>query len=125
MLSLRKMSPTEREIMGLIWKMEPPVIASEVLKKAEDHDWNYTTMATFMQKLCQKGLLRAVKKGNTNLYYPEVTEEGYKSFETHDFIKSVHGGSLQSFFSALCADVPESGLSRNQIQTLKEMLDKL
>lgn len=125
MLSLRKMSPTEREIMELIWKMTPPVIASEVLKKAENHDWNYTTMATFMQKLCQKGLLRAVKKGNTNLYYPEVTEEGYKSFETYDFMKNVHGGSLRSFFSALCADASESGLSQNQIDTLKEMLDKL
>ena len=50
-------------------------------------EWKHTTIATFLQKLYQKGLLRVVKKGNTNLYYPLVTEEEYLRFETIDVYK--------------------------------------
>lgn len=67
MQELRKMSETEKQIMELIWQSEElPVTASEVQQLAGAmKEWKHTTVATFLQKLCQKGVLRVVKKGNT------------------------------------------------------------
>ena len=70
MKQLQKMSETERKIMELVWQAAPPGTVSEIQLMAGDvKAGKHTTIATFLQNLCQKGVLRVVKKGNTNLYF--------------------------------------------------------
>lgn len=125
MQALRKMSGTEKQIMMLIWQAEElPVTASEVQQLAGDvKEWKHTTIATFLQKLCQKGVLRVVKKGNTNLYYPLVTEEEYLRFETMTFLQEVHKGSLKSFMSALCGQESERVWDEAELAKLQKMIE--
>ena len=125
MQALRKMSETEKQIMMLIWQAEElPVTASEVQQLAGDvKEWKHTTIATFLQKLCQKGVLRVVKKGNTNLYYPLVTEEEYLRFETMTFLQEVHMGSLKSFMSALCGQESERVWDEAELAKLQKMIE--
>ncbi len=126
MEKLQKMSATEKKIMELVWQMEQPVTVSEIQQMAGDvKAWKHTTIATFLQNLCQKGVLRVVKKGNTNLYYPQVTEMDYMHFETINFLQTVHHGSLKSFMSALLGRENEWPLEQTQIDELKELLKKL
>lgn len=123
---VQKMSETEKKIMQFVWQAEPPVTASEIQTLAGDlKEWKHTTVATFLQKLCQKNILRVVKKGNTNLYYPEMTEDEYLHFETISFLDDVHHGSLKSFMSALCNQQRALDLNEKQIAELKEMIEKL
>jgi len=126
MKQLQKISETEKKIMELVWQAEPPVTVSEIQQMAGDvKEWKHTTIATFLQNLCQKGVLRVVKKGNTNLYYPQVTKLDYVHFETMTFLQKVHHGSLKSFMSALLSKEDELLLEQTQIDELKEMLKKL
>lgn len=126
MQELRKMSETEKQIMALIWQAaEWPVTASEVQQLAgEMKEWKHTTVATFLQKLCQKGVLRVVKKGNTNLYYPQISQEEYLQFETRAFLQEVHKGSLKSFMSALCGKESELILNEEELSELQKMLEE-
>lgn len=125
MQELRKMSETEKQIMELIWQAEElPVTASEVQQLAgEMKEWKHTTVATFLQKLCQKGVLRVVKKGNTNLYYPQISQAEYLQFETLTFLQEVHKGSLKSFMSALCGKESELILEEKELSELQKMLE--
>ena len=125
MQALRKMSETEKQIMMLIWQAEElPVTASEVQQLAGNvKEWKHTTIATFLQKLCQKGVLRVVKKGNTNLYYPLVTKEEYLRFETMTFLQEVHKGSLKSFMSALCGQESERVWDEAELAKLQKMIE--
>lgn len=66
-----------------------------------------------------------VKKGNTNLYYPQITKNEYLHFETISFFQEVHNGSVQSFLSALCAQEGELALDETQIAELKDMIHRL
>ena len=127
MIKIQKMSETEKKLMELIWNAEDlPVTASEVQQLAGTiKDWKHTTIATFLQNLCQKGILRVVKKGNTNLYYPQITKNEYLHFETISFFQEVHNGSVQSFLSALCAQEGELALDETQIAELKDMIHRL
>lgn len=126
MEQLQKMSETEKKIMDLVWQAEPPVTVSEIQQMAGDMKaWKHTTIATFLQNLCQKGVLRVVKKGNTNLYYPQITKADYMHFETITFLQTVHQGSLKSFMSALLGGTDICSLEPAQIDELKEMLKKL
>lgn len=127
MLELQKMSETEKKIMAFIWQaQEYPVTASEVQQLTGNvKEWKYTTIATFLQNLCQKGLLRVVKKGNTNLYYPQITEKDYLHFETVSFLDNVHHGSIASLVSTLCNTECNNTLSEEQISELKKMINDL
>lgn len=121
------MSDTEKKIMEIVWRVdEYPVTASEVQQLAGDvKEWKHTTIATFLQNLCQKGILRVVKKGNTNLYYPLITKKEYLHFETVSFLDNVHNGSLESFMSALCNKEDDLNLSEGHLAELKKMIDSL
>lgn len=124
MIQIQKMSKTEKEIMKLIWEMESPVTVSEVSKAATGHEWSHTTVATFLYNLSQKGLLRVVKKGNTNLFYPEVSCEDYKCFETVAFLEEVHDSSLESFVVALCKGERQLNLTEEQLDRLKKLMEE-
>ena len=68
-------------------------------------------------------MLRVVKKGNTNLYYPLVTEEEYLRFETMTFLQEVHKGSLKSFMSALCGQESERVWDEAELAKLQKMIE--
>lgn len=127
MIEVQKMSDTEKRIMEIVWRVdEYPVTASEVQQLAGDvKEWKHTTIATFLQNLCQKGILRVVKKGNTNLYYPRIDEKEYLHFETLSFLDQVHNGSIESFMSALCSKENKITLSENQVAEIRKMIDSL
>lgn len=126
MITLQKMTRAEEKVMRIIWNAEIPVTVSEVQKlvSSENSEWQHTTVATFMQKLCQKGILIAKKKGNTNLYYPEISKEEYLSFETISFVKDVHHGSITSFVAALCRDGSKLSLTKEDSEEIRKLIEQ-
>ena len=123
-----KMSDSEMEIMRAVWAMQEeaaPVPASvtvaQLLDVFESRNWKAQTMATFLTRLCEKGLLVATKKGKTNLYVPVVTEREYHQLEAQNLLSSMYEGSLQNFLSALYG----GGINANEAGELKEWFERM
>lgn len=69
------------EVMQVIWKLNRSVKSSELLDIFSEKGWKGQTIATFLSKLVDKGLLsvtRAREKGRINIYKPRVTFREYK-----------------------------------------------
>ena len=82
--------------------------------------WKIQTVSTFLTRLVDKGMLTCEKHGGQNLYRVAVSEADYRAGETRDFLREVHGGSVQSFFAALGSP---GSLSGAEIEELRRWLD--
>jgi BlaI family penicillinase repressor len=117
---MQRISDAEKQIMELIWSAEKPVTTSDIIQQLpEGISWKQNTVATFLSRLIKKGVLKATRIGKANQYEPCVTEQEYRNFETKEFIKDIHKGTIFGFLSALCDN---GDLTRADIESLIEHL---
>ena len=101
MKKFEKMSDSEMEIMKVIWELAAPVTVAQLLDIFESRKWKTQTMATFLARLADKGLLNVTKNKKPNIYIPAVTEQKYHQLEAQNLLNLMYDGSLQNFLSAL------------------------
>ena len=116
------MSEAEAEVMRLIWTADDTITSAQIINEiGEKKQWKPSTIWTFLGRLVEKGLIQAKKVGKTNYYTPVLTEEEYRQEETRQFLNSVHGGSVKSFFAALSAG---KSLNKDELAELRQWLDE-
>lgn len=119
-----RMSDSEKHIMQIIWEAVGPVTTSEILKKLPEDksSWKQTTVLTFLARLVEKGFIKVTRIGKANHYEPCISEQEYRNYETKEFVKEVHKGSVLGLISALC----DSGdLTKEDIESvMKGMIEK-
>lgn len=119
---MQKISESEMQVMKIIWMAEGPISSAEIQKKLSGKkSYKPTTVLTFLSRLCEKGLIQIEKHGKYNEYLAIVDEKSYKQFETREFIKEIHNGSIKSFIAALCEN---DGINDDEIASLKEWINK-
>ena len=87
----------ELEIMKVIWKAKEPITSLDIGKEVEDKGWKKTTIATFLTRLVEKGVLSADKQGKLYYYTPLITEKEYRKLQTKNLIKTLYNGSVRDF----------------------------
>lgn len=118
---LVKISDSELKVMEVLWNSKEWMDISSVHQALSGREkWSYNTVGTFMIRLAEKGILSCEKRGRSNFYYPKVTLEEYRTWETKEFLSSVHHGSKKSLIAALYQDE----LTQQDIDQLMEWLEK-
>lgn len=117
---MQRMSDAEKKIMEFIWEAGRPVTTSEIIRNLpKGAAWKQNTVVTFLVRLIEKRILKATRIGKANHYEPCISEQEYRNFETKQFIKDVHKGSIFGFINALC----DSGeLTKDDIESLMKRL---
>lgn len=119
----KKLSETEYEIMEVLWNSEVPMSASQILSYFAEHrnkEWKAQTLATFLSRLTQKGLLTSQREGRVPYYWPIKTCEEYQKSNAQRILDTLYGGSIKNFFAALYG---ESQMSEEDREALKQWLD--
>lgn len=120
MNKIQRMSDAEKSIMEFIWASGRPVTTREIIANLpKDNSWKQSTVITFLNRLMNKGILKAVRISKANYYEPCITEQEYRYFETKQFIKDVHKGSVFGFISALC---DKGDLTKEDIENIMKRL---
>ena len=115
----KKMSETESEIMEVLWNSEAPMSASELIDYfAEQRGkvWKAPTLATFLSRLSQKGLVGSVRRGRVPYYHPIQTRAAYKQSIAQELLDTMYQGSVTKFFATLCGDTPLSAKDREELR---------
>lgn len=102
--NFKSLSETEMNVMQEIWKMGRPVKSNELLEvffEKEGKQWKGQTIATFLSRLVDKGVLLIEREGRPNTYVPRISYKEYKRREAEDVLDSMYGGSLQNFLATL------------------------
>ena len=112
---MKKLPEAEFEVMKAVWRLEPPITASKVMKKLPDKNWVVQSVITLLIRLVERGFLRTEKNGNERTYYPLVARDEYLQFETGNFIKQYHENSFINLVNTLDND---KALSEKDIDEL-------
>lgn len=108
----------EFEVMTILWDLDRPACAWDVLSLWPEPKLAYTTVATYLKVLYEKGYLDFSKnkgEGKTHMYVALVSRAEYTRRTMQDVKKNFFGGNLKSMFSYF---VLEEKLSPEEIQEL-------
>ena len=117
-----RISETEWEVMKVVWA-EAPCSAGQIIQRLTrlDPTWHPKTVKAFLSRLVKKRVLGFKKEGRAYLYRPLVREGESVDAASESFLERVFGGSLKPMLAHF---VERKRLSREDIQELKELLEK-
>ena len=119
---MNKLTKTEEEIMLILWDLEEATVR-DVMKKIDDIDVAYTTVASFIRILEKKEFVAHKSVGSTHLFHPIISQNEYAKKSLSGFLNKYFEGSftnLASFF-ATENDISMKDL-RDMMQEVKEDL---
>ncbi|MBQ5839955.1 MAG: BlaI/MecI/CopY family transcriptional regulator [Bacteroidaceae bacterium] len=117
------LTKVEFEIMNILWDLDTPACAWDVVNSHEDPKPAYTTVATYLKILHDKGYLDYFKtkgEGKTHKFVPLVSRAEYTRKTMLEMKKSLFGNSLKSMFSYF---IQEEKLSTEEIQELLKAVE--
>ncbi len=100
----KRLPDAELEIMKVIWHNPYPISTSEVKKLIDsetENMWTQQTLQSLLNRLIAKGFLEKDKRGKEYIYTPLVEESDYVEFESEQFLKKMHSGSVVGLMRAL------------------------
>ena len=113
----------EMEIMNFLWSREDGRgTVRDVLECYPEPKPAYTTTATFLKILTQKGFVAAEKNpgdGKTFFFRPLITQDEYRKRVMKDVKDSFFGGSATSLVNFF---VREEKISESELKELLEMI---
>ncbi|MBR4056882.1 MAG: BlaI/MecI/CopY family transcriptional regulator [Oscillospiraceae bacterium] len=119
--AMRRLPDAELEVMQAIWACEAPVARAEIEEILfKTHPMALTTLLTLLTRLAEKGFVRIEKIGRSSRYTPLVSQEDYLSAQSRRFVDKLCRGNISTFAAALC----NSGLTREELAQLREMLER-
>ena len=115
------LTKVEFEVMNILWDYPKGACAWDILDRCEEPKPAYTTVATYLKVLYEKGYLDFHKvdgQGKTHRYVPLVTRAEYTRRTMQEVKKNFFGGSVKSMLSYF---VHEENLSPNEVKELLEL----
>lgn len=112
----------EQKILNLLWE-ENSLSTMQITEKLEDETgWSKHAVISFLKRMETKGLVTYEEKSRAKYYTPLVKKEDVASKERKSFLQNFYHGKLGLMVSAM---VEENSLSPNDIDDLREILERL
>lgn len=118
------LTKVEFQIMSILWDINHSACAWDILERYEEPKPAYTTIATYMKVLYEKGYVDYFKnkgEGKTHLYIAKVTRAEYARMTMQEMKKSLFDGSIKSMLSFF---VKEEKLTAEEIKELLNLIEQ-
>ena len=117
---MEKLTHQEEAIMLHIWQLEECVV-KDIVNAMEDPKPPYTTVASIVRNLEQKGYLKSKKYANVYVYSPLIKEDDYKAVFMSSVVKSYFENSYKELVSFF---VKEEKISSEELQEIIRMIER-
>ncbi len=110
----------EEEIMHILWRLEKATV-NDIIEQMAPPTPKYTTVATFVKILENKGFVTHTQIGKCYIYTPAIEREEYAKNVMSNVLHSYFNGSVAnivSFFSK------QENLSVNELDEIMEVVEK-
>ena len=118
------LTKVEFEVMNIIWDIDGAACAWDVLEHYKEPKPAYTTIATYLKVLYEKGYRASQKgdgQGKTHRYVPLVTRAEYTRRTMQEVKQNFFGGSVKSMLNYF---VKEENLSPEQVKELLAIVEE-
>jgi len=118
---LRAMSPTETEILRLVWELNEATVQQIRNQLPSDRSLAYNTVQTLLCRLEQKGYLKHHLKGRAHVFSALVKPREVIKTTVRDFLGRLFGGDPKPLVQFLAED---GKLDEEDIKRLRELIKK-
>ena len=119
---MKTLTKSEMQVINILWDMQRGACVADVLARYDEPRPAYTTVATFLKILEQKGFVERRKgQGKLLFYTPMMTRERYRREMMEDVKQTFFGGSLTSLVSFFAR---EEQLSDDQIAEILSIIER-
>lgn len=73
----------------------------DIFARHKGKEWKGQTIATFLARLVEKGVLTSIKQGRANIYEPRLSPEEYRRREAKSLLETLYEGSIKNFLTTL------------------------
>ena len=111
----------EEEVMQILWSIGSGVV-NDIIARMKEPKPKYTTVATFIKILENKGFVRHEAMGKSHRYFPLVSKEDYAGNKMRSMLSNYFDGSLSqmvSFFSQ------KENISVKEMDEILEIVEKI
>ncbi|GAB2585531.1 BlaI/MecI/CopY family transcriptional regulator [Spirosoma areae] len=119
-MTIRELTKAEEEIMRVLWQLKKGFV-KDVLVELPEPKPAYNTVSTIIRILEKKELVGYTAYGKTHEYYPLITEEEYRRFQTEQLMTNYFDGSLKKLVSFF---VQDKNISLNEADEIINLLNK-
>ncbi|UFH54627.1 BlaI/MecI/CopY family transcriptional regulator [Spirosoma sp. KNUC1025] len=102
-MPIRELTKAEEEIMRVLWQLKKGFV-KDVLAELPEPKPAYNTVSTIIRILEKKELVGYTAYGKTHEYYPLITEEEYRRFQTEQLMANYFDNSLKKLVSFFVKD---------------------
>jgi BlaI family penicillinase repressor len=118
---LRAMSPTETEILRLVWELNEATVQQIRDQLPSGRSLAYNTVQTLLCRLEQKGYLKHHLKGRAHVFSALVKPREVIKTTVRDFLGRLFGGDPKPLVQFLAED---GKLDEEDIKRLRELIKK-
>jgi len=118
---LRAMSPSETEILRLVWQLEEATVQQICALLPPRRNIVYKTVQTLLRRLENKGYLKHKIKGKAYVFLPAVKREDVVKRTVLDFMDRLFGGDPRPLMQFLAED---GKINAEDIKRLKKLIEK-
>lgn len=108
-------------VMSALWDREPQVLGEIIETIGDRVDWSYTTYASYMKILTDKGFVEFTVRGRMKFYRAAVDKETCIASEGESILDKL-GGDAEELM--LCM-IKKTGLSKEGQERLQTLIDAL
>ncbi len=113
-----RLTDSEWDIMKVVWR-RIPASARDVHEALEPKTgWAYTTVKTLMNRMVDKGILKARLRANTTLYEPVLTREEARRAAVSTLVDKAFDGAFGPLMQFLVSEERLSAEDRQEILRL-------
>lgn len=117
----KPLTEVELELMTLIWDMGECTVKEVQSKLPKERDLAYTSVATMMKILEQKGALGSRKTDRAHTYYPLIQRQEYEATTLKHLAKSLFHDDPSKMVMRL---LDEGGLSAEELKAIRNILNE-
>lgn len=118
----RLLTEVELELMNIIWSLQKVTVKDVLANLAKGRDLAYTTVATVMKVLEQKGFLICQKDSYAHTFSPHVSKAVYKKACIENIVANVFDNEPGDLVTQLLS---AGKLRKSDIQSIEDALKKI
>ena len=114
-------SEAESQVLTRLWERAPQTAEELSAALATTQAWHPSTVKTLLNRLLQKGAIRAERDGRRFLYSPVLNRDAWLASQSVSLVDRLFGGRLAPLVAQFASQRP---LSKADIAALKALLEE-
>jgi Predicted transcriptional regulator len=112
----------EWTVMSALWGHEPQSLSQVITSMGDSVGWSYTTYATYLTKMVQKGFVGFETRGRDKFYFPLREKDECIEAESRSLLSKLNQEGAKKLLICM---IREGNLSKEDQAELKALIENL